>query len=176
MNVYLQTQKTIDKLIIFDRINDMYTPSLYEKTYEGLLSEVFSIQNNCVSGSIKSYLMIKDPFITGIKSKLNNTDIKDSKVNKFLISEEDTFYNGICTKEIYDVGDIFKVKANKIEEVYAKLKEKNSTNLETKLMMEIVKETKVLKSEEANLNSQFKFTEKIVNKFVIEKNDLIFYV
>eukprot|EP00477_Mikrocytos_mackini_P000722 GAHX01000773.1.p1 GENE.GAHX01000773.1~~GAHX01000773.1.p1 ORF type:complete len:626 (-),score=162.54 GAHX01000773.1:738-2576(-) len=179
MEIYMQNQKTVDRLIIFDRLSDMYTPSLYEKNYEGLLSEVFKLQNNCVNGSLKPYLSFQDPFETSLKNRLNMADVKDAKTGNFIVAEDDTFYNGICTKEIYEVGDIFKTKATRIEEEYKKLNEKNDSKMETKQMMEIVKKTKELKSEEANLNSHFKFTEKIVgkfleNKFVIEKNSFDF--
>lgn len=88
----------IDNLIILDRTSDMLTPMCSQLTYEGLIDELYGIQNSYVD---------LDPSITGFKDR-----------RKLPLTSQDPLYGDLRDKNFSVVGPLLNQSAKKIDAQY----------------------------------------------------------
>jgi len=104
------TPPDIDHLIIIDREVDLVTPLLTQLTYEGLIDEVFGINNSFVE---------LDPQILGtVAVKKENAAPEPTKKQKVPLNSSDRVYTALRDINFNGVGPLLNKKATEIAEYY----------------------------------------------------------
>jgi hypothetical protein len=135
----------IDTLVIIDRTVDMVTPLLTQVTYEGLIDEVFGVQDNYVEIS-KSVLGIKD----------KDGNVMEGKT-KLVLTSGDSLYKDIRDLNFSLLGPFLKRRAAYIAQVY---EERHKAETISQIS-EFMKKFKNLNKEHTSLQHHINLAEKI---------------
>ncbi|KAK7087752.1 vacuolar protein sorting-associated protein 33A-like isoform X2 [Littorina saxatilis] len=95
-----QVLPQIDTLLILDRTVDLLTPLLYQLTYEGLIDEIFGINNTSIK--LPAERLGPQPSQEGVESK------------KVILNSADTLFAELRDKNFNAVGSIVSKKAKLI--------------------------------------------------------------
>jgi len=99
----------IDTLILIDRQTDMVTPVCTQLTYEGLIDEVFLIQN--------SYVDLEPEFL-GLSEEALKKAKEEGKKIKTPLNSNDKLYSQLRDLNFAVLGPLLNKKAKEIDEYY----------------------------------------------------------
>jgi len=103
-NSNINPAQFIDRVILLDRIVDMVTPMCTQLTYEGLIDEVFGIQN--------SYISVNSDIVGS--SSASKTYKKKVKV---LVNGDDVLYAQVRNLNFSVIGPLLSKKAKELEKI-----------------------------------------------------------
>ncbi|KAJ3426904.1 vacuolar protein sorting-associated protein 33a [Anaeramoeba flamelloides] len=104
-NTQTSENSQINKVILVDRTIDLITPLLTQQTYEGMIDEIYGIENS---------ILEMDPGIVGKQTQ----NQKDQKI-RFALNSNDSFFQGIRDLNWISAIKTFKLKSKSISQLYA---------------------------------------------------------
>jgi len=99
-----------DSMIIIDRSVDMVTPLLTQLTYEGLIDEVFGIQNSSVD--------LPGEMVVDKQAQKDQAPVPENKKFKTPLNSNDKIYQDIRDLNFSSISSILNQKAKIIDEYY----------------------------------------------------------
>lgn len=112
----LTPSNTTESIIIIDREVDMVTPLLTQLTYEGLIDEVFKIQNN--QTDVDSTIVGVPPQQTSQSTSTTPTTSTASRKRKIQLDSSDQLYDGIRDTNFAIVGTLLNKVARRLQTDY----------------------------------------------------------
>lgn len=113
----LTPSNTTESIIIIDREVDMVTPLLTQLTYEGLIDEVFKIQNN--QADVDSTIVgVPPPQTSQSASTTPTTTSAASRKRKIQLDSSDQLYDGIRDTNFAIVGTLLNKVARRLQTDY----------------------------------------------------------
>eukprot|EP00026_Physarum_polycephalum_P005659 Phypoly_transcript_05694.p1 GENE.Phypoly_transcript_05694~~Phypoly_transcript_05694.p1 ORF type:complete len:610 (+),score=111.39 Phypoly_transcript_05694:24-1832(+) len=137
------TNPEIDTLILIDRDVDMVTPCCTQLTYEGLVDEVFQINNSLVE---------LEPDIAGV------TNAPQGKKIKIALNCNDKLYHEIRNMNFTQIGPFLNRKAKEIDEYY-----KSRHGATVSQLRDFTKKLSATQQEHTSLRIHTNIAEKILN-------------
>lgn len=126
----------VDQLILIDREVDMITPFCTQLTYEGLIDEIFGINNSKYFLFFgKKFFLIFLAYVDLDPEIVGNT--KGGKKIKTPLNSNDKVYSELRNLNFSVIGPLLNKKAKEIEEYYKVIKismKKNLFFFQSKLM------------------------------------------
>ncbi|XP_041347888.1 vacuolar protein sorting-associated protein 33A-like [Gigantopelta aegis] len=101
-----QITPQIDNLLILDRTVDLLTPMLSQLTYEGLIDEIFGLNNTSVK-------LPPEKFTPGNQQQQGSSDAP-TELKKFILNSSDELFADLRDKNFNAVGSIVSRKAKVI--------------------------------------------------------------
>ncbi|XXG94090.1 Vacuolar protein-sorting-associated protein 33 [Hypoxylon texense] len=112
----LTPSNTIESVIIIDREVDFVTPLLTQLTYEGLIDEVWGIQNN--QTDIDSTIVGAPPQSTPQNTASTPTAASTSRKRKIQLDSSDKLYEGLRDANFAIVGTLLNKVARRLQSDY----------------------------------------------------------
>jgi vacuolar protein sorting-associated protein 33A len=112
----LTPSNTIESVIIIDREVDMVTPLLTQLTYEGLIDEVFTIQNN--QTDIDSTIAGAAPQTSSQSTSSVPAASTPSRKRKIQLDSSDKLYDGVRDTNFAIVGTLLNKVARRLQSDY----------------------------------------------------------
>ncbi|KAJ3424267.1 vacuolar protein sorting-associated protein 33a [Anaeramoeba flamelloides] len=104
-NTHTSENSQIKKVILVDRTIDLITPLLTQQTYEGMVDEIYGIENS---------ILEIDPRIVG-----KQTQNQENQKIRFALNSNDSFFQGIRDLNWVSAIKTFKLKSKSISQLYA---------------------------------------------------------
>eukprot|EP01087_Luapelamoeba_hula_P012995 TRINITY_DN3682_c0_g1_i2.p1 TRINITY_DN3682_c0_g1~~TRINITY_DN3682_c0_g1_i2.p1 ORF type:complete len:607 (+),score=106.36 TRINITY_DN3682_c0_g1_i2:27-1823(+) len=102
----------IDTLILIDRQTDMITPMCTQLTYEGMIDEVFGIQNNCAELDAELLALTEE--------QQRKAKEAPGKKTKQPLNSNDKLYTQLRDANLSVLGPLLNKKAKEIDDYYKK--------------------------------------------------------
>ncbi|KAI1090743.1 small conjugating protein ligase-like protein [Rostrohypoxylon terebratum] len=112
----LTPSNTIESVIIIDREVDFVTPLLTQLTYEGLIDELWGIQNN--QADIDSTIVGAPPQATSQSTASAPTPSTTSRKRKIQLDSSDRLYDGLRDANFAIVGTLLNKVARRLQSDY----------------------------------------------------------
>ncbi|XP_023017702.2 vacuolar protein sorting-associated protein 33A [Leptinotarsa decemlineata] len=108
-------QSSIDQLVLIDRSVDLLTPLATQLTYEGLIDEIFGINNSTANFPIDNFLSTEE----------KNTESLSEDKRKIILNSADKLYTDIRDKNFNGVGAYLSKQAKAISAQLENTQEKS---------------------------------------------------
>ncbi|KAH7636266.1 vacuolar protein sorting-associated protein 33A [Dermatophagoides farinae] len=146
----------IDQLILIDRSVDLLSPSITQLTYEGLLDEIYGINQTAIR-------LPPEKFITNNDDQTTSSAPKKSQVGKFYLNSGDELFKKLRDLYYLRVGPVLRVSAKNLTTQFDERRTAKTVR-EIKQFVEKIPYLQRLRNQQANHTSMAELIREVTDR------------